>query len=110
MWSNPGVSVVWILVSQLLLYSLTNWTVSLLSTLSYLLLAAYIYTTWVYSVWPAVKVPSPPGQEDQETWTPVHPDVMSAPELQTFINNAAAKVKEVDCNHEADRRLHCNSF
>ena len=55
-WSNPSVSVVWILVSQMVLYYLCNWTVSLVSTVCYLVLSLYMYTTWVYTVWPAIKV------------------------------------------------------
>ena len=55
-WSNPSVSVVWILVSQMVLYYLCNWTVSLVSTVCYLVLSLYMYTTWVYTVWLAIKV------------------------------------------------------
>jgi len=65
------------------------------STVSYIVLSLYMYTTWVYTVWPAIKVPPAPGQDDQETWTPVHPDVLSAPELQTHLQNVADKTKEI---------------
>ena len=61
-WSNPTVSLVWVVLSQALLYSLCNWTASLLSTLSYLLLSLYVYLTWVYTVWPAVRVPPSPDE------------------------------------------------
>ena len=93
-WSNPTVSIIWVLLSQILLYYLSNWTVSLLSTLSYILLSLYVYLTWVYTVWPAVRVPPTPD-EDPETWTPVHPDVLSAPELQLFLQNLKSRVSEV---------------
>ena len=93
-WSNPTVSIIWVLLSQILLYYLCNWTVSLLSTLSYILLSLYVYLTWVYTVWPAVRVPPTPD-EDPETWTPVHPDVLSAPELQLFLQNLKSRLSEV---------------
>ena len=93
-WSNPTVSIVWVVLSQLLLYYLCNWTGSLLSTGCYILLSLYVYLTWVYTVWPAVRVPPSP-EEDPEKWTPLHPDVLSAPELQTFLNNLKSRVSEV---------------
>ena len=93
-WSNPTVSIIWVVLSQMLLYYLCNWTVSLLSTASYILLSLYVYLTWVYTVWPAVRVPPSPD-EDPENWTPVHPDVLSAPELQIFLKNLKSRVSEV---------------
>ena len=93
-WSNPTVSVVWVVVSQIILYYLCNWTTSLLSSLCYLLLSVYVYLTWVYTVWPAVRVP-PSADEDTEHFTPLHPDVLSAPELQTFLHNLKSRVSQV---------------
>jgi len=93
-WSNPTVSIIWVFLSQMVLYYLCNWTVSLLSTASYILLSLYVYLTWVYTVWPAVRVPPSPD-EDPETWTPVHPDVLSAPELQIFLKNLKSRVSEI---------------
>ena len=34
-WSNPTVSMIWVILSQMFLYYLCNWTTSLLSTLCY---------------------------------------------------------------------------
>jgi len=93
-WSNPTVSIIWVILSQMFLYYLCNWTTSLVSTLCYLLLSLYLYCTWVYTVWPAVRVPPSP-HEDTEAWTPLHPDVLSAPELQTFLNNLSSRAREI---------------
>lgn len=93
-WSNPTVSIVWLVLSQILLYYLCNWTSSLVSTFSYLLLSLYVYLTWVYTVWPVVRVP-PSQDEDTETWTPMHPDVLSAPELQTFLTNLKSRISQI---------------
>ena len=105
-WSNPTVSIIWVVLSQILLYYLCNWTTSLVSTLSYLLLSVYVYLTWVYTVWPAVRVPAS-EDEDCETWTPLHPDVLSAPELQTFLSNLKSKINEVsmEANCEPTNQL-----
>merc|ERR1719430_2889365 len=60
----------------------------------YFSLSAYIYITWVYTIWPAIRVP-PPIDQDTENWTPVHPDVMSAPELETFLKNSNIKIYQI---------------
>ena len=105
-WSNPTVSIIWVVLSQILLYYLCNWTSSLVSTFSYLLLSIYVYLTWVYTVWPAVRVPAS-EDEDSETWTPLHPDVLSAPELQTFLSNLKSRISEVrNTNHDKNTKLY----
>ena len=86
----------------------------MLSTTAYFTLSAYIYITWVYTIWPAVRVPPPVEEvtastypdpyllrvfQDTENWTPVHPDVMSAPELDTFIKSSKTKMYQVELNH-----------
>jgi len=93
-WSNPFKSVVWLLLTQFLLYYFLNSSTPLLSTLAYVCLSVYAYITWVYTIWPIIRVP-PENPEDDESWTPVHPDVLSAPELSTFLSDLHTKVKEV---------------
>lgn len=85
-WSSPGKSLVWLALTQMVLYHLLTTSTPLLSTLAYFLLSLYIYITWAYTVWPAIRVP-PQHPGDDETWTPVHPDVLSAPEMSRFISD-----------------------
>jgi len=94
-WSNPGVSLAWVLVTQAGLFYVTTVTsTSLVSGLAYSLLSLYLYLTWVYTVWPAVRVP-PKSDEDSETFTPVHPDVMSAPEMEAVFKNCKSRLYEI---------------
>lgn len=45
-----------------------------------LTLLSFVYTTWTQRIWPEIRVPeADPGPEPE--WTPVSPDVLSAPEL-----------------------------
>ena len=37
-----------------------------MTTLSCGLLTLYLYTTWVYTVWPAIRVPPGPGADQVE--------------------------------------------
>jgi len=93
-WSNPYRSVVWLVLTQVMLYYLCTSSTPLLSTTAYFTLSAYIYITWVYTIWPAIRVP-PTVDEDDENWTPVHPDVLSAPELDTFVKDSRTKIYQV---------------
>ena len=61
-WTNPYKSTVWLILTQLMLYYLCNSSTPLLSITAYLTLSVYIYITWVYTIWPAVRVP--PTEEE----------------------------------------------
>jgi len=94
-WSSPGVSLAWVLISQAGLFYVTSITsTSLVSGLAYTMLSLYLYLTWVYTIWPAVRVP-PTKDEDSETFTPLHPDVLSAPEMEVVIKNCKSRLFEI---------------
>eukprot|EP00092_Neocalanus_flemingeri_P030179 GFUD01032757.1.p1 GENE.GFUD01032757.1~~GFUD01032757.1.p1 ORF type:complete len:411 (-),score=136.91 GFUD01032757.1:267-1499(-) len=93
-WSSPYRSLVWLVVTQAMLYYLCTSPTPLLSTTMYFTLSAYIYITWVYTIWPAIRVP-PTIDEDTENWTTVHPDVLSAPELDTFVKDSITKIYQI---------------
>ena len=48
MRSDPGKSLAWLVVIQVLLYYLCTSSNSILSIVTYITLFAYIYVTWVY--------------------------------------------------------------
>jgi len=93
-WSNPCRSVLWILITQYLLYSFCSSSTPLLSTTAYLTLSAYLYYSWVWTIWPAIRVP-PNVEQDSEQWTPVNPDTLSAPELNVVARKAGYKVQQI---------------
>jgi len=93
-WSNPYKSMVWLVLTQLMLYYICTSSTPLLSTTAYFTLSVYIYITWVYTIWPAVRVP-PTEEEDPEGWTTVHPDVLSAPELDVFLKSSKNKIFQI---------------
>ena len=41
---------------------------------------SFVYTTWTQRIWPEIRVPEADPGPDPD-WTPVSPDVLSAPEL-----------------------------
>jgi len=92
LWSRPLVSLAWLIVTQALVYHLTSSAV--LPNIAKILLVAFIYSTWVYRVWPAIRVP-PEHPEDAEEFTPLHPDVLSAPEMAGWVQSGKKKIGEV---------------
>lgn len=85
-WENP--------VHTLVAYFCFNilfWLVVSLDLRFYFLffsttLVVLIYEMWVDKVWPEIRVPQPAEQGDNEGWTPLHPGVLSAPELSHYLN------------------------
>lgn len=89
LWSSPVRSLVWLLVSQFLVYYFTSSP--FLPNIAKVVLVIFLYSTWVYRLWPAVRVP-PQHPEDSEEWTPIHPDVLSAPELSSWLLSLQQKI------------------
>lgn len=92
LWSRPIVSLAWLLVTQAFVYHITSSAV--LPNLAKLSLVVFLYSTWVYRVWPAIKMP-PKHPEDVEDFTPLHPDVLSAPEMEGWVQAGKTKIGEV---------------
>jgi len=80
LWTNPQNSVAALVLIHLIYWYLKvtqNSTVYLISTLCMLW---FVYSTWTQRIWPAIRVPeADPGPTPE--WTPVNPDVLSAPEM-----------------------------
>jgi len=80
LWTNPQNSVAALVLIHLIYWYLKvtqNSTVYLISTLC---MVWFVYSTWTKRIWPAIRVPeADPGPTPE--WTPVNPDVLSAPEM-----------------------------
>lgn len=94
LWTDPVRSVLWMLLSQSLLYQFCLSSTPLLSSVAYVSLLVYLYHTWTSRVWPSIRVP-PDHPEDPEKWTPVHPDTLSAPELKSITSRVQSRILEI---------------
>jgi len=80
LWTDPKSSVMAIGIVHLLYWYLLMTSNSPIYLLGMLTLLSFVYTTWTQRIWPEIRVPeADPGPEPE--WTPVSPDVLSAPEL-----------------------------
>ena len=80
LWTDPKSSGLALVVIHAIYWYLSVTSNSTVYLLAMLALLTFVYTTWTQRIWPEIRVPEAnPGPEPE--WTPVSPDVLSAPEL-----------------------------
>ena len=80
LWTDPKSSALALVVIHAIYWYLSVTSNSTVYLLAMLALLTFVYTTWTQRIWPEIRVPEAnPGPEPE--WTPVSPDVLSAPEL-----------------------------
>ncbi|XP_053203101.1 reticulophagy regulator 3-like isoform X2 [Panonychus citri] len=82
-WERPYVSAVFLIAINCLYWLIVSWTRRFFSIVSLVCLVTSIYQCWSFYVWPEIRARPP---EPDEGWVPVHPTVLSAPELTHYIN------------------------
>ncbi len=95
LWTDPKASLVALGIIHLIYWYLlvtSNTPVYLLSMLG---LISFIYTTWTQRIWPEIRVQDEheSKMQDQE-WTPVSQDVLSAPELAQLCLECKLKMSQ----------------
>jgi len=94
-WTNVQRSVVWLVASQLFLYQFCLSSTPILSTTAQLMLIGYLYTIFTQKLWPVIRIPEEQTPQDIEVWTDVHPDTLSAPELQQLVQKSKQKIIQI---------------
>jgi hypothetical protein len=80
LWTDPKSSLAALATIHGLYWYLSITTSSPFSLAVWLAIVTFVYTTWTQRIWPEIRVPeADPGLDPD--WTPVSPDVLSAPEL-----------------------------
>lgn len=94
LWTDPKSSLMALAVIHVLYWYLTVTTNTPVYLMAMIALLTYVYLTWTQRIWPEIRVPdADPGAEPD--WTPVSPDVLSAPELVKLWDDA--KIKLLNC-------------
>ena len=90
LWTDPKSSGLALLVIHAIYWYLSVTSNSTVYLLAMLAMLTFVYTTWTQRIWPEIRVPEAnPGPEPE--WTPVSPDVLSAPELVRLCDEVKVK-------------------
>jgi len=97
LWTDPKASLMALACIHLAFGYLATTVNTTLNLALWAVLSGFVYTTWTQRIWPEIRVPDEDGQEDsaQSAWTPVSPDVYSAPELIELLERLKSKAHEL---------------
>ncbi|XP_068222722.1 reticulophagy regulator 3 isoform X2 [Palaemon carinicauda] len=83
-WERPGTSAVAVVAVNVLFWLLVWSELRILFVMAVTALLVFLHQQWVHSIWPEIRVPRP-EPDDSEEWTPVHPSVLSVPEISQYV-------------------------
>ncbi|CAN7997104.1 unnamed protein product [Ixodes hexagonus] len=109
-WERPYLSAVALVAVNIFFWLVVSCSKRLYSFLAVVAAVVFMYRTWVDSIWPEIRVPPPEGEEDTEQWTPIHPQVLSVPELNRYFTDWTEGVKRWARNVVALRKTHPGLF
>lgn len=92
-WERPGTSAVAVVGVNVLFWLLVWSELQVYFVVSLCALAVFLHQQWVHSIWPEIRVPKP-EPDDTEDWTPVHPSVLSVPEISQYVEGAWRRLRE----------------
>ncbi|XP_037502185.1 reticulophagy regulator 3 isoform X1 [Rhipicephalus sanguineus] len=92
-WERPYVSATAFVAVNCLFWLVVSCSRRFYSFVALIAAVTFMYKTWVDKIWPEIRVPIPEG-EDNEQWTPVHPQVFSVPELSRYITDWSESIRK----------------
>jgi len=93
LWINPKNSVAALAIVHFIYWYLSLTANSPLYLLSMVATVSFVYTTWTQRIWPEIRVAEAnPGSEPE--WTPVNPDVLSAPDILRLWEDAKFRISQ----------------
>ena len=90
LWISPTSSAAALAVVQIIYWYLAYTSSTVLNLTAWACILGFIYTTWTNRIWPEIRVEQP--LEEASAWTPVRPEVFSAPELVQLTQLAKEKI------------------
>ena len=86
LWIDPKSSVAALAAIQVAYWYLAYTSSTVLNLTAWACILGFVYTTWVNRIWPEIRVEQ--SLDEASVWTPVRPEVFSAPELVQLSQNA----------------------
>ncbi|XP_076047596.1 uncharacterized protein LOC143029085 [Oratosquilla oratoria] len=86
-WEKPPKSALSVVAVNVLFWLLVASELRVYFVLSVVVLGVFLHQQWVHSIWPEIRLP-PKDPEDTEEWTPVHPSVLSVPEISRYVEGS----------------------
>lgn len=92
-WERPGTSALGVVAVNGLFWLLVWSELRVYFVASLVALGVFLHQQWVHTIWPEIRVPKP-EPDDTEDWTPVHPSVLSVPEISQYVEGAWRCLRE----------------
>ncbi|KAL7640229.1 UNVERIFIED_CONTAM: hypothetical protein RMT77_009643 [Armadillidium vulgare] len=83
-WERPTYSVIAVILANIIYWYLANSSFRLFYVISIMGLIIFLYEQWRNCIWPEIRVPK--SSAETEDWTPVHPKVLSVPEVSRYLS------------------------
>ncbi|XP_076464934.1 uncharacterized protein LOC143296751 [Babylonia areolata] len=102
-WEYPRKSAVFLVLIHVMFWLVAVCCVQIYSVISVALMVIIFVDTWKKRIWPEIRVP-PAVPEDTDEWTPVHPRLLSVPEIARHLSVAICYVLRTAASARVLRR------
>lgn len=92
-WERPYISAVVLIAVNILFWYIVSLFKRVYSFVAIITLIIFGYKMGISKIWQEIRVPQP-DDEDTESWIPVHPQVLSAPELSHYLDEGLKYIKQ----------------
>ncbi|XP_069683525.1 reticulophagy regulator 3-like [Periplaneta americana] len=93
-WEKPLISVLCVIAVNLLFWLAVNFECRFYGFIFWMILAGFLYDMWVERIWPEISVAAEARMRSTDEWTPVHPSVLSVPEISHYLSQTHMLLKE----------------
>lgn len=104
-WESPRKSVVLFILVHAIFWFFAVFRCQVYFLASTALIISYFLHTWKRRIWPEIRVP-PKEPEDPDSWTPVHPRLLSVPEICKYLAQFWCSIDKAVDKWMAFRRNH----